>query len=119
MRKALRAYLAEQALDADVAYAVVLAADEAFNNAVIHAGETDDLIRVSAYVSESEAAVEVHDGGRGFAFRTPDPRSVPDVRRPNGRGVFLIESMMDEVSVRSGREGTTVRMVRRLAPKAN
>jgi Anti-sigma regulatory factor (Ser/Thr protein kinase) len=115
MRKALRAYLAEQALDADVAYDVVLAADEAFINAVSHAGGADDVIRVSACVTESEASVEVQDGGGGFTFRRSDPQSVPDVRRPNGRGVFLIESMMDEVSVRSGRRGTIVRMVRRLA----
>jgi anti-sigma regulatory factor (Ser/Thr protein kinase) len=115
MRKALRAYLAEQALAANVVYDVVLAADEAFINAVSHAEAADDLIRVTACVSESEAAVEVRDGGGGFTFRASDPRSVPDVRRPNGRGVFLIECMMDEVSVRSERRGTTVRMVRRLA----
>jgi len=115
MREDLRAYLAEQALDAAAAYEVVLAADEAFINAVIHARGADDVIRVSACVSQNEAAVEVQDGGRGFTYRRPDRRSVPDVRRPNGRGVFLIESMMDEVSVRSGRRGTTVRMVRRLA----
>jgi len=106
---------AEQVLDAGVAYDVVLAADEAFVNAIVHAGSADDLIRVSACVSESEASVEVRDGGGGFTFRRSDPRSVPDVRRPNGRGVFLIENMMDEVSVRSERRGTIVRMVRRLA----
>jgi len=115
MRRALRVFLAEQALDAAVAFEVVLAADEAFINAVVHAGGADDVIRISACVSEDEASVEVRDGGGGFTYRRPDPRSVPDVRRPNGRGVFLIESMMDEVSVRSGRTGTTVRMVRRLA----
>ena len=115
MRKALRAYLSEQALDAGVAYDVVLAADEAFINAVSHAGAADELIRVTACVSESEASLEVQDGGGGFTLRRSDPRSVPDVRRPNGRGVFLIENMMDEVSVRSGRRGTTVRMVKRLA----
>jgi anti-sigma regulatory factor (Ser/Thr protein kinase) len=115
MRKALRAYLVEQALDADVAYDVVLAADEAFINAIIHAGGADEVIRVSACVSESEASVEVQDGGCGFTFHRSDPRSFPDVRRPNGRGLFLIESMMDEVTVRSGRRGTTVRMVRRIA----
>jgi len=115
MRTALRAYLAGQALDADVACDVVLAADEAFNNAIIHAGGADHLIRVTACVSESEASVEVQDGGGGFTLCRSDPRSIPDVRRPDGRGVFLIQSMMDEVSVRSERGGTTVRMVRRLA----
>ena len=115
MRRALRAYLDDQALDADVAYDVVLAADEAFINAITHAGSSHDVIRVSACVSESEASVEVQDGGAGFMFRSSDPRAVPDVRRANGRGVFLIESMMDEVSIKSGRRGTIVRMVKRLA----
>jgi anti-sigma regulatory factor (Ser/Thr protein kinase) len=115
MREALRVYLAGQALAANVVYDVVLAADEAFCNAVVHAGGSDDLIRVSACVSESEASVEVQDGGEGFTLCRSEPRSVPDVRCPSGRGVFLIESVMDEVSVRSGRGGTIVRMVRRLA----
>jgi len=115
MRRALRAYLVEHTVDAAPAYGVVLAADEAFINAVSHAGGADDMIRVSACVSKSEVSVEVQDGGGGFTYRRSHPRSVPDVRRANGRGVFLIESMMDEVSVRSGRRGTAVRMARRLA----
>jgi anti-sigma regulatory factor (Ser/Thr protein kinase) len=113
MRQALRAYLSEQALDAHVIYDVVLAADEAFINAVGHA-DADDPIRVTACVSESEASVEVRDGGGGFTFRRSDTPPVPDLRRASGRGVFLIESLMDEVSVRSGRRGTTVRMARHL-----
>ena len=115
MRRDLRGYLAAHALAANVACDVVLAADEAFINAVGHADGGDHPIRVSARVSRSEASVEVQDGGCGFTFRRSDPRSVPDVDCSNGRGVFLIESMMDEVSVRSGQGGTTVRMVRRLA----
>jgi len=114
MRQALRAYLSEQALDANVVYDVVLAADEAFINAVSHAEAADDLIRVTACVSESEASVEVRDGGGGFTFRRSDTPPVPDLRRASGRGVFLIESLMDEVSVRSGRRGTIVRMARHL-----
>jgi len=115
MRRALRAYLSEQALDANLIYDVVLAADEAFINAVGHAEAADDLIHVTARVSASEASIEIHDGGGGFTLRRSGPPSVPDVRRANGRGVFLMESLMDEVSVRSGRRGTAVRMVRHLA----
>jgi anti-sigma regulatory factor (Ser/Thr protein kinase) len=115
MRRALRAYLSERALDATVVYDVVLAADEAFINAVGHAEAADDVIRVTARVSEGEASVEIRDGGGGFAYRRSDRPSAPDVLRPNGRGVFLMESLMDEVSVDSGSTGTTVRMVRRIA----
>jgi anti-sigma regulatory factor (Ser/Thr protein kinase) len=114
MRRALRRYLHERALDAGVIYDVVLAADEAFVNAVSHAGATDGDIRVTASVSDDEAAVEVRDGGAGFTPRPPGPRALPDVCCAHGRGIFLIECLMDEVSVRSGRSGTTVRMVRRL-----
>ena len=114
MRKALGAYLAGQALESGVAFDIVLAADEAFINAVGHAGGGAP-IGVSASVSATEASVEVRDGGGGFTFCRPDVRSVPDVRRRDGRGAFLMESMMDEVSVRSGRRGTSVRMVRHLA----
>ena len=115
MRRTLREFLSRQALDATVVYDVVLAADEAFINAVGHAEAVDDPIRVTARVSENEATVEVRDGGPGFAYHKADPPSAPDVLRSNGRGVFLMERLMDEVSVRSGRSGTTVRMVRRLA----
>jgi len=115
MRRALRAYLSGQALDATVVCDVVLAADEAFINAVGHAEAPDDPIRVTACVSEGEASVEIQDGGGGFTLRRSEPPSVPDVRRIGGRGVFLMKSLMDEVSVRSERTGTTVRMVRHLA----
>ena len=115
MRRSLRAYLSDQALDAKVIYDVVLAAEEAFINAVDHAEVRDDLIRVTARVSEREASVEIQDAGAGFALPRPDTPPIPDVCRVHGRGVFLMESLMDEVSVQSGRRGTTVRMVRRLA----
>lgn len=114
MRRALRAYLSERALKPEVVCDVVLAADEAFINAVGHAEATDDLIHVTACVSAGEASVVVRDGGSGFTFRRSAARPVPDVRRVSGRGVFLIERLMDEVSIRSGRGGTTVRMVRHL-----
>ena len=114
MRRALRGYLSERALNAGVVYDIVLATDEAFINAVSHAEAADAVIRVTAYVSDGEAAVEVRDGGGGFKLRPPGPQPFPDVRCARGRGVFLIERLMDEVSVRSGPGGTTVRMVRRL-----
>ena len=66
MRRALRAYLSELALDTNVVYDVVLAAEEAFINAVSHAEAADDLIRVTARVSASEASIEVRDGGGGI-----------------------------------------------------
>ena len=114
MRQALRAYLAQQRVGATVTSQVVLAADEAFVNALAHAGG-DGAIRVVVWVSDGEVSVEVRDRGKGFSPDPTHPKTVPDVRRLHGRGMFLIESMMDSVGVESGPGGTTVRMVRRLA----
>jgi len=115
MRAALRTYLTRYAVDAGVVYEIVLAADEAFVNALTHSASGGE-IRVSACVSRGAAEIDVHDEGDGFAHRTSHLRPVPDVSLTNGRGVFLIESMMDSVRVITEPDGTTVRMVRRLAP---
>ncbi len=115
MRRALRAYLSEQALDDKVIGDVVLAAEEAFINAVCHANVPGEPIRVTASVSDGHALVEIRDGGGGFAVRRHTGRPAPDVRRDHGRGIFLMESLMDEVSVSFGQRGTTVRLVRNLA----
>lgn len=115
MRQALRAYLSGQALDAKLINDVVLATEEAFINAVGHAEVPDEPIRVTARVSDGEALIEVRDRGCGFTLRTHDRRPAPDVHLAHGRGLFLMERLMDEVSVTSGRRGTIVRLVRHLA----
>ena len=86
MRKTLRAYLAQQDVADGIVYQVVLAADEAFTNAVTHAG-SDDVIRVSACVSADAALVEVRDAGGGFSPAASDPNDGPGraaAERPGG-----------------------------------
>ena len=114
MRKALRGYLSERALDA--AWSMTSCSRRTRPSSTLSATPRPPMASFAspACVSDGEAAVEVRDGGGGFELRPPGPRPFPDVRRASGRGVFLIERLMDEVSVRSGRRGTTVRMVRRL-----
>ena len=114
MRCALRAYMAERSLDARVVNDVVLAADEAFINALIHAGD-EGVILVSAWVEDGEAYVVVRDLGPGFDATALTRDTPPDHDEPHGRGLFLIRAMMDQVQITSGRTGTTVQMVRRIA----
>lgn len=69
-------------------------------------------IRVHATVSASEVAYEIEDEGPGF-----DPASLTqsidldDLERFTGRGIFLIRSVMDEVSFNE--TGNRIRMVKR------
>ena len=114
VRRVLRTFLDGRGVDRAVIAQVVLAADEAFANAVTH-GHGKRAISVSARVSRRQVSVEIRDHGRGFAPRRSRSRPVPAASRVHGRGVFLIEGLMDEVEIRPGRHGTTVRMVRWLA----
>ncbi len=78
-----------------------VALSEALANAIIYGNGSDPTKQVDVRVAVQEQAVEVwvDDEGEGF-----DPNSVPDptlpdrVDLPNGRGLFLIKKLVDEVS---------------------
>lgn len=77
------------------------AVSEAVANAVLYGNREDPMSRVevSAEMRPEEIRVTVADEGDGF-----DPDAVPDPRQPGrvglsrGRGLFLLRSLMDEVS---------------------
>ena len=115
MRDALGAYLAQCAVDRGTAAEVVLAAEEALTNAIIHGGDVRGHIFVTAWVGDGEVRLQVRDLGCGFDARRVHSPKVPSTRLPRGRGLFLIDRMMDRVHIRSGAHGTCVSMVRRIA----
>ena len=106
LRRALRRWLAEcQAGEAE-SYDIVLACNEACANAIEHAyGPGDASVQVDAALSGDEVAITVRDSGR---WR--------DARGSNrGRGLGLIETLMDSVNiVTTPGSGTEVSMTRRL-----
>lgn len=77
-----------------------IALDEAFVNAVKHGNKYDasKLVRFSIDINDAQARFTIEDEGEGF-----DPRDVPDPREPenlfkiSGRGMLLIQNIMDEV----------------------
>jgi anti-sigma regulatory factor (Ser/Thr protein kinase) len=106
VRRALRRWLAEcEATEAE-SYDIVLACNEACANAIEHAyGPGDASVQVDAAFSGDEVAITVRDSGR---WR--------DARGTNrGRGLGLIETLMDSVNiVTTPGSGTEVSMTRRL-----
>ena len=88
----------------DDVFAVHLALEEAFLNAVKHGNKMDASKKVVVEIS-------VCDEGEGFDPGTvPDPRIGDNLFRPEGRGLLLINSYMHTVEYTSG--GTCLRMVR-------
>jgi serine/threonine-protein kinase RsbW len=106
VRDELRAWLTGwgvPALDRD---AVLLACSEAVANAIEHAYASDGVgqVHVGAAIVDDAVELTVHDRG---TWREPDPRS------DRGRGLPLIATVVDDVSIVND-GGTTVTMRRTL-----
>ena len=107
MRQTLRRWLVERGADADETDDVIMACNEACENAVEHGYDFgDDLFSVEFSDEDGEIWVSVRDNG---TWR--EPRERPD----RGRGLPLMRKLMDLVDVQPRPGGTTVRMSRRLA----
>jgi serine/threonine-protein kinase RsbW len=95
--------------------AIELSLQEALANAVIHGAKEDPTKTVECLVSSDEERgilIVVRDPGTGFT-----PEAIPNcvvgenVYSNHGRGIFLINQLMDKVEFR--KNGTEIRMVKR------
>jgi anti-sigma regulatory factor (Ser/Thr protein kinase) len=113
MRHALFAFLAAQAVPAEVIWDFLLAADEALINSFMHGGDVEGTISVTATCGDHHVTIVVEDHGCGFDAEGRDLGAQPDPLRDRGRGLFIIHQLMDEVELVSSGEGTMVRMTKR------
>ena len=110
VRRRLHELLARHAVPRPIADDIVLSTQEACNNVIVHSGDCNGGIQVRASCRDHRVYVEVRDRGRGFDLRCVRPKRAPDPLRANGRGLFLIYNLMDDVEVSTGSGGTVVRM---------
>lgn len=97
--------------------ALRVALGEAVANAIRHGsgGQPDRTVRIFAEVLDGEVRITVEDEGPGFdPEAVADPTAAERRHEPDGRGLFLMRSLMDEV--RFAREGSAVTLVLRTAP---
>ena len=92
---------------------VPVALTEALSNAILR-GNLEDAtrhVRVRADVDASRLVLEVCDEGPGFDLErcTEDPTTPVNLLREDGRGLFLMRRLMDEV-VRYQDGGNVVRL---------
>ncbi len=82
-----------------LAYHLNLVLTEAMTNAIKHAHRQNDskTVRVRIHIEKDELCIEVHDRGQGFDLEAL-PIPPPDSPVEHGRGLFLIRTLMDEVS---------------------
>ncbi len=80
---------------------ILIAVTEAVNNAIVHGNHNDEDKKVKVAVEKEDEKVTftVADEGKGFDFgNLPDPTAPENIEKPDGRGIFLMKNLSDEVS---------------------
>ena len=94
---------------------VMIASIEAVTNAIEHGNSFDDSKNVFFKVSicNGSLKISVEDEGTGFnADILPDPTTIENKANPDGRGVFLMRHLSDDIKFE--KNGTCVEMFFRL-----
>ena len=108
LRAHVRAWLWDISATKSEVLDVLLAATEAFTNAVKHPHEpSSHLIDVKGSITNGGVTLSIRDYGTWQSEQTR--------KEQGGLGLVLIETLMDAVKVESDVDGTTVTMQRRLA----
>ena len=110
----VRRQVAEMSFDTKhVMLNVPVALTEALSNAILRGNREDPgkHVHIRASVTAHQLVMEVRDEGRGFDIDkcTRDPTRPENVEREDGRGLFLMRSLMDSVE-RYDADGNVVRL---------
>src|SRR5690348_1266721 len=101
-------------------YQVELALREALANAIVHGCNNDPTKKVECCVActeSSEVVIVVRDPGEGFSpSAVPSPLAAENLHSEHGRGIYLINQLMDEVSFEHN--GAEIRMRKAATPSA-
>jgi anti-sigma regulatory factor (Ser/Thr protein kinase) len=99
-------------------FQIELALREALANAIVHGCNNDPSKKVECCVActeSSDVVILVRDPGEGFIPSTvPNPLAAENVHATHGRGIYLINQLMDEVSFE--RNGAEIRMRKAATP---
>lgn len=79
---------------------ILVATMEATNNAIIHGNKSDPekVVRIEIEKQERDLIIHIEDQGKGFDhMNIPDPTSPENLEKINGRGIFLMERLSDEI----------------------
>src|SRR5689334_23637468 len=96
----------------DSEFQIELALREALANAIVHGCNNDPTKKVECCVActdASDVVIVVRDPGQGFNLNeVRDPLATENLHSDHGRGIYLINELMDEVSFE--RNGAEIRM---------
>jgi serine/threonine-protein kinase RsbW len=79
---------------------ILIAVTEAVNNAVIHGNQYNSNVDIDVEVLDLDDRLcfSIKDKGNGFDFdNLPDPTAPENLEKENGRGIFLIKNLADDL----------------------
>lgn len=85
---------------------------EAVNNAIIHGNKSSakKYVDITIEFNKQKLKIKVKDEGSGFSpEKVPDPTIPENIEEVNGRGVFIMSRLADEIKY--SKKGNTVTMV--------
>lgn len=93
--------------------AIAISVIEASTNAIQHGHKSNPGLTVDLWfeMSDDRLTVLVRDHGTGFTPKLDGEPTPPDLMSTRGRGIFIMRTMMDDVSF-DFHDGTLVRLVK-------
>jgi len=91
---------------------ILISTLEAVNNAILpgNGSDPDKLVNIDIEFNGNNLKIKVKDEGTGFKpYLVPDPTLPENIEEPNGRGVFLMKRLADEIKF--NRKGNSVTMI--------
>ena len=87
------------------------ALSEALANAIIHGNHIDSkkFVDLKIYIYQDKMVLSIKDKGKGFDLKKlPDPLKSENIKKPSGRGVYLMSVLVDEVEFIQHKNGMEV-----------
>jgi len=100
-------------IDDGTMHRILVSCTEAVNNAIIHGNKSDPhkKVTVQCIAEKKSLTFRVKDEGTGFdPTALEDPREEKNLLKENGRGVFLMRSLMDSIVIKRLKSGSVVEM---------
>ncbi len=108
-RSELRQFFEQRGVPEQVSKDLILATQEACNNACQHGAESAGC-DVAVSCLDGTIVIEIADRGRGFDFESVKATWPPLVLKGSGRGLFIIAALTDQIEVVRRQPGTLVRI---------
>ena len=96
---------------------ISIALTELVNNAIHHANQDDPKknVTVSFKADSEKLVISISDEGKGFSPKNvSNPLDPENLLADSGRGLYLVEALMDEVEFKVSEIGTEVIIIKKL-----